>query len=310
MKSTWLSWLGEADRQRVMSRLVDTAIGQIRARHWGTNAPGESPAGAPRLYIHDLRGLLLVAGVLRYTLNQFDGLVLYRGQRKGWPLQLSVFRDVADARGAVARNAWLDAALEAIAPIFDKTGQADEREALAQHYGLRTRWLDVVDNVQTAAWFAYYEAEMARALGTGGHDEAVGYIQVVACPRNNPAVARAYDLRTKPSEWLRPHIQQAWGIRPAKPQLRLGKLPQLHVATFIIPRPLLRMWSSYDVFSPRCSSRTGQRIPGWICGRRRTRCSILKDCCPCRGAEVPPCPLPEAARARGGCIVPSSFDDL
>ena len=41
-------------------------------------------------------------------------------------------------------------ALESIMPVFDPIGIDDEREALEQHYGLKTRFLDVVDNVQFA----------------------------------------------------------------------------------------------------------------------------------------------------------------
>ena len=43
--------------------------------------------------------------------------------------------------------------------VFDPIGTDDEREALAQHYGLKTRFLDVVDNVQSALWFAYDHIE-------------------------------------------------------------------------------------------------------------------------------------------------------
>ncbi|MBC8145741.1 MAG: hypothetical protein H7X80_09145, partial [bacterium] len=40
--------------------------------------------------------------------------------------------------------------------------------------------------------------------------------------------------------------QQAWGVRAQDLDTTLGNLPHLQLATFIVPRPLLRSWSAYD----------------------------------------------------------------
>lgn len=239
-----LPWLSNAERQEFYRRLDNTVSSELSRRHWGIRAPGSSPSGVRRWYIMDVRGLFLAAGVLRYSLFQHKTSVLYRGQCSDWPIQVPLFRGVTRKAETVVRTAWLDLALSEIKPLFDPAGSAEEREALAQHYGLPTRWLDLVDNIQTAAWFAYYSST------TGNRDDSAGYIYALASPSNNKAFARVYDLRVKPSEWLRPHIQQAWAIRAAQPDLELGRLSYLQVATFIIPRSLLANWCSYNIFTP------------------------------------------------------------
>jgi len=238
-----LPWLADTERQALYRRLDDTVSSELSGRHWGVRAPGPFPSDVRRWYIMDVRGLFLAAGVLRYSLAQHQTSVLYRGQCREWQIQVPLFRGVTRKAEARDRTAWLDLALSEIKPLFDPAGSPEEREALAQHYGLPTRWLDLVDNIQTAAWFAYHPST------TGNRDDSTGYIYALAYPSNNKMFARAFDLRVKPSEWLRPHIQQAWAIRAAKPDSGLGRLSYLQVATFIIPRALLASWCGYNVFT-------------------------------------------------------------
>jgi|GEM_PF-4130161 len=238
-----LPWLTESERQAFYRRLDETVSQEICHRHWGARAPGPSPSNVRRWYIMDIRGLFLAAGVLRYTLAQYQTSVLYRGQRRDWEIQVPLFRGATRRAQAKSRAAWLDTVLSEIRSVFDPAGSTEEREALAQHYGLPTRWLDLVDNVQTAAWFAYHSSS------TGDRDDSTGYIYALAHPTTSGSFTHAYDLRVKPSEWLRPHIQQAWAIRAAKPDVGLGRLSYMQVATFIVPRALLASWCGYSVFT-------------------------------------------------------------
>jgi hypothetical protein len=240
-----LPWLTLAERDTLDHRLERTVAQELYRRHWGSKAPGVSPGRIRRLYILDIRGLFLAAGVLRYTLGRFQTAVLYRGQSRDWESRVPLFRGASTKAEAKERVQWLVAALAEIKSIFDPTGTDDEREALAQHYGLPTRWLDAIDNIQSAAWFAYHSNSTANQ----GLEDSVGYIYAFAIPPADTHLAAAIDLRKKPSEWLRPHIQQAWAIRAADPDRRLGGLSYLQVATFIVPRPLLRGWSGYDVYT-------------------------------------------------------------
>ena len=247
----WLPWLKKDQRDILSTRIKETVSHEICHRHWGVQAPGDSPGGIPRFYIMDIRGLFMAAGILRYTLNQYDTTVFYRGQRKDWETRISLLRDVKTKNEAQEREEWLKNALSVTQAVFDPLGGNDIREALLQHYGLPTTWLDVVDNVQTAAWFAYYNGNTENPNDSGERDDSSGYIYAIACPNGGIQVAYACDLRTKPSEWLRPHIQQAWAIRALKPTKELGRLHYLQVCTFIVPRTLLRQWSGYDVLTSR-----------------------------------------------------------
>ena len=149
----------------------------------------------------------------------------------------------------IERQEWLARVISAARPVFDPTGTDDEREALLQHYGFPTRWLDVVDNVQTAAWFACDQSPTAAASGPGSRDASSGYISAIAVPMDGSKYASALDLRAKPSEWLRPHIQQARGVRLIQSHPKVMPMSFLQVCTFIVPTGLLEQWSAHGVLS-------------------------------------------------------------
>lgn len=76
-------------------------------------------------------------------------------------------------------------------------------------------------------------------------DEDVGYVYVIAVPNDDTKV-KIIDLREKPSNFLRPHTQQAFMMKTSNSRKELGRLSAYQAATFIIPRTLLRLWSNYD----------------------------------------------------------------
>ncbi|MEA4994188.1 MAG: FRG domain-containing protein [Oscillibacter sp.] len=209
-------------------------------RHWGARAKGTSPGNHPRFYVMDYRGLALATGIIRYTFYKENSQtsIFYRGQRKDWELQASLYRDCKTRQDTIAVGKWREQALSKIEKEFDPIGTDDEREALAQHYGMKTQFLDVVDNIQTALWFAFDNVSMEDPH----FDDSVGYIQVIAIPNTETII----DLRHKPSEWLRPHIQQGFAIKRKNPSAQLGSFASFLVATFIISRENLRCWSNYE----------------------------------------------------------------
>jgi hypothetical protein len=96
-------------------------------------------------------------------------------------------------------------------------------EPLLQHYGLRTRWVDVVDNIWVALWFACHDLTVR---GRHGHHirrqpdtelNPLAYISVLdlgqCIPTGQAGIqrsdhARFVDLRQAvPSIYLRPHAQ-------------------------------------------------------------------------------------------------------
>lgn len=103
-------------------------------------------------------------------------------------------------------------------------------EPLLQHYGVRTHWLDVVDNTWVALWFALHQAKSTVASGREyihmyeSTSNEYGYIILIGCDAKNEDSRYSgiymgnttvmVDLRKAvPSYFLRPHAQHALMIR-------------------------------------------------------------------------------------------------
>lgn len=232
---------------------------ELEAKHWGTIAPGNSPSGAERFYVFDYRALGLVTGIYRYKLKDYPISLFYRGQTKDYAVSASLFRKTKNADERDAAISWERKILNELKPHFDPQGTDDEREALAQHYGLHTRFIDIADNIQTAIWFAYDWQTKA----VDKYDDDVGYISILGLPTDDGGLIM--DLRRKPSQWLRPHVQQAFVYRAQNPKKEAGCINRFHIATLVIPRTLMRQWSNYDwighdTFYPPASHDAGLRF--------------------------------------------------
>lgn len=103
-------------------------------------------------------------------------------------------------------------------------------EPLLQHYGIKTHWIDIVDNIWVALWFALHKTSSTIADGREyihmfeNDDDEYGYVLLIGCDvqDNNPYQAGVYkststimvDLRKAvPSFFLRPHAQHALMLR-------------------------------------------------------------------------------------------------
>lgn len=103
-------------------------------------------------------------------------------------------------------------------------------EPLLQHYGIKTHWIDIVDNIGVALWFALHKTSSTIADGREyihmfeNDDDEYGYVLLIGCDAqdNNPYQAGVYkststirvDLRKAvPSFFLRPHAQHALMLR-------------------------------------------------------------------------------------------------
>jgi hypothetical protein len=241
---------------QLATALRTTASRELESRYWGSALGGSTKYGLPRFLLTDLRGIALLTGLIRYYLIQTDSVMFYRGQTEDWQLIPSVFRGTTTNPERKEAFDWLAGVMKDLPRYFDVNDPFNDpflREALAQHYGLPTTWIDVVDHIQTAAWFAYDSSKAipGRDLVTGNRDDAVGYIYLLAsqvAPDGSRFKWR--DLRVKPSNWLRPHVQQAFVLRRSNPLAYSGSLEEVHVTTIVVPRPLLQGWSNYDVMPP------------------------------------------------------------
>lgn len=239
----WMYWLNKDERSTLKNRIAKTIPYELDKNRWGASAPG-SHDGIKHFYVADYRALNLVTGIIRYTLRNTNTKVFYRGQERDWDLIPSLYRNSKNEAEAITAENKLSRILEIAKIHFDPEGTDDEREALAQHYGLHTRWIDILDNIQSALWFAY-DRTYAIPTRAEQYDEDVGYIYILAFP-DDPSKVKILDLRQKPSQFLRPHVQQAYSLSTSSPRKELGKLSAYNVVTLLIPRSLLKLWCNYE----------------------------------------------------------------
>jgi hypothetical protein len=174
--------------------------------------------------------LLTIAGYLKYVCAKETGQgVYFRGQRTIYgTFSPTLYRGIKNQGSRDSRERALGSLLLAVrksAGIFGSFG-AYAHEPLLQHYGIWTTWIDVVDNVWVALWFA-----CNRALTSGRRSEHLhfeeripdgtqqyAYILLIAADitgRNRMKPGYYYgdstelvDLRmATPSIFLRPHAQ-------------------------------------------------------------------------------------------------------
>ena len=230
------------------------------------------------LTVSSLPSLVQVFGYLKYKYS--DGAVLLRGQtRLHESLDPSLYRPPRQNHVVKNRSKRDELILQFIAetspwtckhvrhrPIHcpEKLSQPKRSELafvsagtpryavepLLQHYGIRTRWLDVVDNLWTALWFACHTFETVGSFGhvvrrvpeDASKEAGYTYLVVLVVPGQlreilpglhmSDGVARVIDLRKAvPSFYLRPHAQHGWLLRPAADDLH-------HLKSVVVRVPL------------------------------------------------------------------------
>jgi hypothetical protein len=201
----------------------------------------DDPCGVQVLHVQSPHLLLQVAGYLKHVESKTKPIsVLFRGQAKMYAsLMPGLYRGVSTNTAKASRDHKLKTYLNEI-----EVGQAvlravdpRVREGLLQHYGIRTRYLDVVDNVWVALWFACH-----NAIGSGKRKDYLhfekrrvrrstasefAYVLLVRAGASQaddfrPGVfegegTELIDLRVAaPSHFLRPHAQHGLVVRRAK----------------------------------------------------------------------------------------------
>ncbi len=101
-------------------------------------------------------------GYLKHLAGARKGIVGYRGQRKLYNPSVvpSLFRGAPSLKAMINRVEVLGKMLNRINREGEVLRSVEEkvREPLLQHYGINTRWIDLVDNVWVALWFACHRA--------------------------------------------------------------------------------------------------------------------------------------------------------
>jgi hypothetical protein len=141
-----------------------------------------------------------------------DASILLRGQKQDHGgMKPALFRPCGQASGKtlLAAEKHLEEAIRRkMAPR--KRFQRSNLAALLQHYGVRTTWLDVVDDLRVAVWFATHDISHGAAIR---RVEGTGWIYLL-CTRSTAGRLHVVDLRVVHHGLsLRPHMQQGWSIR-------------------------------------------------------------------------------------------------
>ncbi len=239
---SWMEWLDDDTKAELQFNLKHTLAEELSKRCWGIHEPKDN-CELNEYLITDLRGFNLASGLIRNTLKNANARVIYRGQDRDYPLLPCLYRTCRNSEEIEILENRLDEVLGMISDVFYPSGTAEEREVVCQHYGMPTRFLDVTDNIHTALWFAY-DRTMVKDRAVLSTDD-MGYINILAVP-NDMNQVKVLDLRDQPSRYLRLHTQQAFAMKKADPGEDKGLYTSFNVAKFMIPRPLLRLWSNHD----------------------------------------------------------------
>lgn len=227
--------------------------------------------------------LIQAAGYLKYNLAKNFGLgVFFRGQTKLYKeLSPTLLRKIKDGPSNISRRQQLQEFLAKVDTdkLALKAVDPNCREALLQHYGIRTTWIDVVDNIWVALWFACHHAQVMgwpeaymhfeKRIPDHRGDEEYAYILLLASAYFDQtpgqpghyinARSETIDLRVAaPSHFVRPHAQHGLLVR------RLSKTGQpvsdnrpLHVGTIRVRISAALDWlgtaatlTSHSLFPP------------------------------------------------------------
>lgn len=182
--------------------------------------------------------LIQAAGYLKYNLANTHGQgVFFRGQSRLYKtLSPTLLRGIKDGSPNVHRRKLLDKLLQSIEAEGSALRAVHSacREPLLQHYGIRTTWLDVVDNIWIALWFACHSARSVgwpeeylhfeKRIPNPRVDQEYAYVLLLASAYSIPVPdmpgrfkddqSETIDLRTAvPSHFVRPHAQHGLLVR-------------------------------------------------------------------------------------------------
>lgn len=181
--------------------------------------------------------LVQAAGYLKFTLarDKQQG-VFFRGQTKLYStLSPGLLRGVPNGRPTKLRLELLAQFLKNVdsAGLALRAVDSSCREALLQHYGIKTTWIDVVDNIWVALWFACHRARVVgwpeeslhfeRRVADLTPGEEFAYVlllQSSIAPKDghpgqyHDSRSETVDLRVAvPSHFVRPHAQHGLLVR-------------------------------------------------------------------------------------------------
>lgn len=198
------------------------------------NVATKTSSGQDVYPVPDTHTLVQAAGYLKYIRGSKNGeLVYFRGMASLYQtLVPSAFRGISTHRAASNAINRINKSINNFSKPLKPVGTY-AREALLQHYGLKTTWIDLVDNIWVALWFAchnirsfgpcgeyiHFERRVPRKDPTGKAYIALVAADAVAPNGKQPGFfagpnTELVDLRiAAPSIFVRPHAQHGLLMR-------------------------------------------------------------------------------------------------
>lgn len=185
-------------------------------------------SGHDVFHVNTPHALMQAVGYLKHTAEPWERIYM-RGQARLYDaLAPTLYRGITNPMTQGKRHASLTKVInsfEAASPLFNAMPDY-AKEPLLQHYGIQTTWLDIVDNIWVALWFALHRAYISGPEKQYMHfdprvavnDGEFGYILLVKTEDSRREKVRkgiakgdhteVIDLRiAAPSVFLRPHAQ-------------------------------------------------------------------------------------------------------
>lgn len=187
-------------------------------------------------HVKDSHALVQAVGYLKFKHGKDNEAIYFRGHTRLYGgLRPSLYRNITTRAAQSKRECSLNTT---VVELMRRCKLLDElyenaREPLLQHYGLNTTWIDLVDNIWIALWFACHKAKTTGESSEYIHYERrepdfskkeYAYISLIAADMTNLNVphpghfiskkTELIDLRVAcPSIFLRPHSQHGLLMR-------------------------------------------------------------------------------------------------
>lgn len=195
----------------------------------------KDPSGHHVYHVTNPHVLVQAVGYVKFTeAKTAPCRILVRGQDQLYPsLRPSLYRDTKNEGGKDKQDRALQLIINSTTDKWAKAIPAYARSALLQHYGIKTSWLDVVDNMWVALWFSCHDSTSTGRRREYMHfdprrasksRDSFAYLILLRAddvpPQNEePGLWRGgrtelIDLRVAcPSHYVRPHAQHGLLVR-------------------------------------------------------------------------------------------------
>lgn len=174
-----------------------------------------------------LHRLMQIIGYFKHVASCVGKLIFLRGQGNlHKSLCPAIYRDIDSFEGKLVVESNLRDAVNKFKSARRDIGEIEEYklEPILQHYGINTTWIDLVDNIWVALWFAAYKYNKYLFRYERVSCNEFVYIIAVAVDdgsSNGGVIAgsetEVIDLRiSAPSYFIRPHAQHGLLFRSSK----------------------------------------------------------------------------------------------